>query len=254
MFKDAIYIDGRVVRSVEDSAELEMLLAPYVYRTVRTHNYAPEQPNAETQSLNNAFGEVFGLKSSLNATTLTTAVESVLTRNHYPSRLSNVEVRLHRLGSRAVMSVVAGEVLDQDHYDAAVLRPSAEIYHCEIPWPQHFTSFGRQIIDLMSKSSKEVCITLSDGALRACEGFPLYGVVGEQVVVFAPWESIESHRAERVCQRAGISLVRKDVCNPSEVRELFYFSTNELVSIGRLAGRPLEPFVAFRLSRFLNDA
>lgn len=253
MFKDAIYIDGRMVRTVEESAVLRVLQSPYVYRTVRCAEGTVEQAEDETNALNLAFDAVFGHAADIKQEEVTRAVEQVLTRNHYPTRqIANVEVRLHAADGRAVMCVIGGEVLTQDHYELKVIRPTAKECRTEIPVPEHFTSFGRQVWELTSTSVKEVRLMRQAGRLVACEGFPLWGVEGRRVVRLTPWESVESRRAERVFQRAGITFECGTEVDESRLCELFFFGTNELVSIGRVGGRSLEPFVAFRLADYLK--
>ncbi|MBP3426305.1 MAG: hypothetical protein J6K81_06280 [Rikenellaceae bacterium] len=252
MFKDAIYIDGRMVRSVEDSVGLQVLQSPYVYRTVRTSGYAVEQAKNETQALNCAFGEVFGGVATLETEQLTRAVEQILTRNHYPSQqIANVEVRLHATEGRAVLCVVGGQVLMQEHYELSVIRPTGKECVTEMPKPEHFTSFGRQVLELTPASAKEVRLVRQAGRLVACEGFPLWGVEERRVVRLTPWESLESQRAEEVFRRAGIEFEQAAEVDESRLCELFFFGTNELVSLSRALGRAMEPFVAFRLADYL---
>ena len=251
MFKEGVYLDGFVVRSVEESAELELLQSPYVYRTVRCANFQPEDSTAEAAELNGYFEKVFGRRSTVTADELERAVRNVLTRNHYPAQAVNVEVRLHATPERAVMCVVAGKLLLADHYESAVIRPAAKECAVEIPVPECFTSFGRQVMSLVPLKNGEVRLVRRGGRLVSCEGFPLWGVVDNHVVSLTPWQSVESRRAQEVFRRAGVSVVEGVEVDESKLTELFYFATNELVSVGRAWGRVLEPFVAFRLADYL---
>ena len=251
MFKEGVYLDGYVVRSVEESAELELLQSPYVYRTVRCANFQPEDSAAEAAELNGYFEKVFGRRSDVTADELERAVRSVLTRNHYPRQAVNVEVRLHATPERAVMCVVAGKLLLADHYESAVIRPTAKECVVEVPVPECFTSFGRQVMNLAALKNGEVRLVRQGGRLVSCEGFPLWGVESGRVVSLTPWQSVESRRAQDVFRRAGVSVAEGVEVDESKLTELFYFGTNELVSVGRAWGRVLEPFVAFRLADYL---
>ena len=246
-----MYLDGYVVRSVEESAELELLQSPYVYRTVRCANFQPEDSAAEAAELNGYFEKVFGRRSAVTADELARAVRNLLTRNHYPNQAVNVEVRLYASAERAVLCAVAGKLLLCDHYEPAIIRPAAKECSVEVPVPECFTSFGRQVMNLTPLKNGEVRLVRQAGRLVSCEGFPLWGVVDNHVVSLTPWQSVESRRAQEVFRRAGVSVVEGIEVDESKLTELFYFATNELVSVGRAWGRVLEPFVAFRLADYL---
>lgn len=251
MFKEGVYLDGCVVRSVEESAELELLQSPYVYRTVRCANFQPEDSAAEAAELNGSFEKVFGRRSAITADEFERAVRNLLTRNHYPNQAVNVEVRLYASAERAVMCVVAGKLLLADHYEFAFIRPAAKECAVEVPVPECFTSFGRQVMNLVPLKNGEVRLVRQKGRLVSCEGFPLWGVVDNHVVSLTPWQSVESRRAQEVFRRAGVAVTEGVEVDESKLTELFYFGTNELVSVGRAWGRVLEPFVAFRLADYL---
>jgi hypothetical protein len=224
MFKEGVYLDGFVVRSVEESAELELLQSPYVYRTVRCANFQPEDSAAEAAELNGYFEKVFGRRSAIAADELERAVRNVLTSNHYPAQAVNVEVRLHATPERAVMCVVAGKLLLADHYESAILRPVAKECTAEVPVPECFTSFGRQVMNLVPLKNGEVRLVRRGGRLVSCEGFPLWGVVDNHVVSLTPWQSVESRRAQEVFRSAGVSVVEGVEVDESKLTELFFLA------------------------------
>ena len=114
------------------------------------------------------------------------------------------------------------------------------------------SDYGATIIRIrLTLKNGEVRLVRQAGRLVSCEGFPLWGVVDNHVVSLTPWQSVESRRAQEVFRRAGISVTEGVEVDESKLTELFYFGTNELVSVGRAWGRVLEPFVAFRLADYL---
>ncbi|MBR2333356.1 MAG: hypothetical protein IKA60_03385 [Rikenellaceae bacterium] len=254
MLRDAIYIDGKVVRQVEGSDDWQLLDSPYVYRTVRVINGHIERPAEELQDLCGGFHALFERTPDLTAKQLDEAVVTTLTRNHYINRAANAEVRLHNRGGQWAMVIVPGALLDGERYDSAVIRPSGHTFNCELPYPEHFTSLLKHTLALHKKGQREMTLLRHNGDIVSCEGFPIYGVLQDVIYSYTPWNSVESRRAEALFARSGREVVAGTLNekNAEQPEEIFVFTTNSLVSLAHLDGRPLVPFTAYTLGRTLQ--
>lgn len=253
MFKDAIYLSGRIVRTVEDSSDFELLDKPYVYRTVRFIDNQIEQLHDEVASLQRAYASLFGVEPEIDGKQLEKIVGQVMARNLYMGRSANAEIRLYRHEGEPTLFVSSGALLDSDCYESAVVRPSAQTLPYEIPHIEHHTSILRQTLSLHPSTPRKVNLLCHNGAVVSCEGFPLYGVIDDHIISYTPWSSPESMRAEELIRKYGKPFEKGVLTleNSRQPEELFTLTTNSLVSLSRINNRPLNPFLALALGNAL---
>ena len=254
MLRDAIYIDGKVVRSIEGSDDWQLLDSPYVYRTIRVINGRIERVTDELQDLCSGFYALFERTPDLTTKQLEEAVATTLTRNHYVNRSANAEVRLYNRSGQWVLIVVPGTLLDSERYDTAVIRPSGHTLDGEIPYCEHFTSALKHTLSLRHKGPREMTLLRQNGDIVSCEGFPIYSVLNDTIFSHTPWSSVESRRAEMLFAQSGREVIAGTLNenNAEQPEEIFVFTTNSLVSLSHIDGRPLVPFTAYSLGRTLQ--
>ena len=253
MFKDAIYLSGRIVRTIEESNDLQLLEGPYAYRTVRFIGGRIERLREEADSLRNAYTALFGQSPDIGDKVMEKAVESVMSRNLYMGRSANAELRLYQHRGEPILWASSGELLDSDRYEGAVIRLSAQTLPYEIPHPEHHTSILRQTLALHRNVARQVNLLCRGGAVVSCEGFPLYGVIDDHIIGYTPWSSPESRRAEELFASYGKPFKKGvfNLANGPQPEELFTLTTNNLVSLSHINGRALFPFVSYALGNSL---
>lgn len=254
MFRDAIYLDGKIVRSIESDEQLQLLDAPYVYRTIRVIDGHIERAIDEVDDLQRGFGAMFNHSLELTHKQLSEIVTTTLNRNLYLNRAANVEVRAYRKEGKTVLCVRTGELLNSDAYEAGIIRQAGKSIDSEIPIPQHFTSIMRQTISLQQRGVRQLFLLKHEGNIVSCEGFPLYGVVDGKIVAYTPWSSVESRRAEALFRKSNREVIEGVLNGSSESQpeEIFTLTTNTLISLSSIDGRSLVPFTAYSLGRTLE--
>ncbi len=249
MFKDAIYLAGRIVRTIEDSDDLQLLEGPYVYRTIRFIGGRIERLHDEAESLRNAYVAMFGQRPDVADKMMEKAVAGVMSRNLYMGRSANAELRLYQRNGEAILWASSGDLLDSDRYEGGVIRLAAQTLPYEIPHLEHHTSILRQTLALHRNVARQANLLCRGGAVVSCEGFPLYGVIDDRIIGYTPWSSPESQRAEELFAKYGKPFEKGvfNLENGPQPEELFTLTTNNLVSLSRINGRALFPFVSYAL-------
>lgn len=226
----------------------------YIYQNIHTLDYRPRHLAHHAEILQRLSQELFGVESSLSASTLQEQITRLLTHLR-PSRQRSVcaVVKQYASGSYTIEcdtpSLYSGYVLRS-------LRPEAAMMRVTMPletFPTSASIATREVADSIAHSHDfHTAILMNDAGEICSEASQPIAIVQGLTLILSPTPySVESEVVEQIAKRTQLKVERRTISHDDIVQadEVLTISWQGITAMQKIDGKRYMSIVAERLAR-----